>query len=67
MANPEESDESRPLTQSIAAPQREGWGGAASGAARPRGPHPLPVFLGLVARHCSDDCDRLARVLTEAR
>jgi polyhydroxyalkanoate synthase len=34
---------------------------------RLRGPHPLPLFLGLVARVCGDDRDRTARVLAGLR
>lgn len=34
---------------------------------RLRGPHPLPLFLGLAARQCGDDRDRLARVLAGLR
>lgn len=45
-----------PVTQADAAPQRDG-------AARPRGPHPLPLFLATVTRECGGDRARLAAVL----
>lgn len=34
---------------------------------RGRGPHPLPLFLSLAARHCGDDRARLAAVLEGVR
>lgn len=38
-----------------------------NGQKRERGPHPLPLFLALVARQCGDDRARLARVLAGLR
>lgn len=35
--------------------------------ARPRGPHPLPLFLEIAARHCAGDRLLLARVLAGLR
>jgi polyhydroxyalkanoate synthase len=75
MANPEGNEEGVPVTQYHAAPQREGEIGAATqlqrdharGHQRDRGPHPLPLFLGLVARQCGEDRARLARVLAGLR
>lgn len=34
---------------------------------RPRGPHPLPLFLEIAARHCAGDIARLAQVLAGLR
>ncbi len=66
-----ENGEENTVTQSNAAPQRGQIEGAhrgqIEGAPRARGPHPLPVFLGVVARACKGDPERLRRVLVGLR
>ncbi len=51
------------VTQAYVAPQRS----AETPVMRGRGPHPLPVFLAVVAQVCGDDRARLARVLDGVR
>ena len=54
------------LTQCDVAPQRTADPPSGT-ATRPRGPHPLPAFLQVVAQVCGGDRDRLARVLAGVR
>jgi polyhydroxyalkanoate synthase len=61
MNNPDNSGKAH-LAHFDVASQRD-----ASGAARQRGPHPLPVFLASIAAACGDDSARLGRVLAGLR
>ncbi len=56
-----------PVTQANAAPQRDDAERQPAPGVRGAGPHPLPVFLGVVADVCRGDNARLARVLAGVR